>query len=146
MITNRVYVEFVDGVSFYIPVEATCISEDIYQILPDTEFDYEDDGILFEFGQGDIVGVKAGQFADGKQGLRAYELKESGDTRNLQKRLLFYILMHETTPLELLGNVDKDDIKALVGKIDGSDFIYPPIKEWLVLHRESIRSLVDEDS
>ena|SRR5688500_4391553 len=145
MITNKVYVEFVDGVSVYIPVEAICISEDTYQIMPDTEFDYEDDAILFEFGSQDIVRVKAGQFADGKQALRAYELMESGDQRNLQKRLLFYILMHETTPLDLLANIDKNDIKALESRIEGAAFMYPSIKEWLVLHREAIRDLLKED-
>jgi hypothetical protein len=145
MITDKVYIEFVDGVPVRIPVDATDISEGIYLIVPHTEFDYEDDGILFEFGQGDIVRVKAGQFADGKQALHAYELVESGDQRNLQKRLLFYILMHETTPLDLLANIDKKDIKALKSRIEGAAFMYPSIKEWLVLHREAIRDLLKED-
>ena len=145
MITNRIYVEFVDGGPVHIPVEAAFISEDIYQILPDMKFDYEDDSVLFEFGEQDIVRVKAGQFVDGKQALRACELMESGDKRNLQKRLLLYILMQKTTPLDLLSNIHKNDIRALESKIDGATFMYPSVREWLVLHKEAVHKLLDND-
>jgi hypothetical protein len=145
MVINKIYVEFVDGVPFCVPVEATFISEGIYQILPNKEFDYEDDSVLFEFGQQDVVRVKVGQFVDGKQALRAYELVESGDQRNLQKRLLSYILMKEIAPFDLLDNVDKNEIRALESKINGADFMYPSIKEWLALHKKEIWSLVNSE-
>jgi hypothetical protein len=143
VITDKVYIEFVDGVPVRIPVDATFISEGVYQILPHTEFDYEDDSVLFEFGEGDIVRVKAGQLADEKQVLRAYELMESGDQRNFQKRLLLYILMKEITPLELLQNVGRNDISALKNKIEQADFMYPSIKEWLTLHGRTIQHLLN---
>ena len=145
MITDKVYIEFVDGIPVRIPIEAAFISDGIYKILPDTEFDYEEDSVLFEFGERDIVRVKVGQFADGKQALRAYELLENGDQRNIQKRLLFYILMKETAPLDLLENVDRNDIKALKNKIEQAVFMYPSIKEWFGLHGGTIQSLVNNN-
>ena len=51
----RVYVKFVDGVEVFIPVDAVLVSENIYQLLADNEFDYDDNAVLFEFGSHDVV-------------------------------------------------------------------------------------------
>ena len=130
MIAAKIYVRFVDGTNVYIPVDARFVSDNIYQILPDSEFDYDDDATLFEFGPQDIVKVKSQQLAADRSVPVAYELVTVGEKNNLQKRLLFYILMNEPNPQDLLDGVSQQDIASLMSKINEASFMYPTIKEW----------------
>src|SRR5690349_20510314 len=107
---ENIHVWFVDGVTVGIPVEARFISENTYQILSDSEFDYEDDAILFEFGPQDVVRVRSQQLETGSSALAAYELVEAGDERNLQKRLMFHILMYQPAPRDLFDGISDSDI------------------------------------
>ncbi len=59
--TSKVYVRLIDGVGVFIPVEARFISHDVYQLMSDHEFDYEDDAVLFDFGSQDAVNTEEKQ-------------------------------------------------------------------------------------
>ena len=136
----RVYVKFVDGVEVFIPIGAVLVSENVYQLLADEEFDYEDNAVLFEFGSRDVV--KTYPSEGEKQLPTAYELITSGDERNLQKRLLIHILLNSPEPQELLDKVSQNEIKSICQKIEEASFGYPDIKKWFSLHRETIQGLL----
>jgi hypothetical protein len=142
---TRIYIRFLDGVYVRIPVEARLINDDIYQVMPNKEFeyfDYEDDGTLFEFGALDVVKVKPSPLVSSDTILVANELVEEGEKGNLQKRLLFRIESDQPDPRVLLMNVNSKDIVALLQKIDTAPFMYPAIMDWISIHRETIeRSL-----
>lgn len=140
---SRIYVKFIDGVEFYIPVEASFVSENIYQVMPDDEFDYDDNAVLFEFGSQDIVRVK--QLENEIRLPAAYELVKAGDARNLQKRLLTRILLHAPEPQEFFVGVSQSEIKSLCQKLGEANFVYPDIKNWFTLHKEKIQSLINEE-
>jgi hypothetical protein len=87
--SQDIFVRFIDGVDVFIPIPSLLASKEVYQLLPNPEFDYDDDTILFEYGSDDKVKVSAQQFSNGSSGLVANELVESGDPRNVLKRNLF---------------------------------------------------------
>jgi hypothetical protein len=141
-VTSKIYVRFIDGVEVYIPVEARLISDDVYQLMPDHEFDYDDDATLFEFGSHDIVRTKEAQWENGTLGRVAYALVEAGDPRNLQKRLLTQILLQEPEPQAIFNGLDRNDIELLLQKIEGASFMYPTIKNWWVGNKGKIQSMM----
>ena len=136
----RVYVKFVDGVEVFIPIGAVLVSENVYQLLADEEFDYEDNAVLFEFGSHDVV--KTYPSEGEKQLPTAYELITSGNERNLQKRLLINILLNSPEPQEFFSKVSQDEIKSTYQKIEEATFVYPDIKKWFSLHKETIKELI----
>ena len=136
----RVYVKFVDGVEVFIPIDAVLVSENVYQLLADDEFDYEDNAVLFEFGSRDVVKTYP---PEGEKRLpTANELITAGDERNLQKRLLIHILLNSPEPQELFGEVSQNEIKSICQKIEEATFGYPNIKKWFSLHKETIKGLL----
>ncbi len=136
----RVYVKFIDGVEVSIPIDAVLVSENIYQLLADDEFDYDNNAVLFEFGSHDVV--KTHPPGSEKQLPTAYELITAGDVRNLQKRLLIHILLNSPEPQELFGEVSQNEIKSICQKIEEATFWYPDIKKWFSLHKETIKGLL----
>ncbi|MBI3173995.1 MAG: hypothetical protein HYZ25_09760 [Chloroflexi bacterium] len=141
-LTSKVYVHFLDGVEVYIPVDARLISNDSCQLISDDEFDYDDDAVLFEFGSHDIVKIKEVQFESGDFGQVAYELVKAGDGRNLQKRLLFQIALQKPEPQAIFEGIDQSEIRSLYQKIENEPFVYPAVKDWLVLNKEKIQSMM----
>jgi hypothetical protein len=139
---SKVYVEFIDAAGYYFPIEASFVSENVYQLLPNDEFDYDDD-VLFAFGSQDTVRVKQ-LIENEKHFPTAYELIKVGDPRNLQKRLLISILYKKPEPQELLEGVSESEIKSLCKKLEDTDFMYPAIKDWYILHKDKIQSLINE--
>ena len=136
----RVYVKFVDGVEVFIPIDAGLVSENIYQLLADNEFDYDDNAVLFEFGSHDVV--KTHPPEGEKQLPTSYELIKAGDERNLQKRLLIHVLLNSPEPKEFFGEVSQNEIKSICQKIEEATFGYPDIKKWFSLHKETIKGLL----
>jgi len=139
---SRIYIKFIDGVAVYIPIGASLVSENIYRVLPNNEFDYDDNAVFFEFGSQDIVKTK--QLENGMPLPLAYELVKAGDKRNLQKRLLTQILLHSPEPQVFLAGISQSEIKSLYKKIQESTFVYPDIKKWFALHKERIQNLMNE--
>ena len=136
----RVYVKFVDGVEVFIPIDAVLVSENIYQLLADDEFDYDDNAVLFEFGSRDVVKTYPPKNENWLP--TAYELITAGDERNLQKRLLIRILLNSPEPQEIFGEVSQNEIKSVCQKIEEATFGYPDIKKWFSLHKETIKGLL----
>lgn len=136
--TTKVYVRFVDGTNVAILINAQVVSDGVYQLLQDDEFDYDDNSILFEFGPGDTVGVKS--FYSDSMPL-AHKLIKAGEAHYLPQCLQFHILDKEPDPYEFLKDISKDDIVALLDKIDTAFFVYPTVREWVARHREVIQNL-----
>ncbi len=141
-VTFKIYVHFLDGVEVYIPVEARLISDNLYQLMSDGEFDYDAVAVLFEFGSQDIVKVKEIRFADGDFGQVAHQLVKAGDSRNLQKRLLLQIALKKPEPKAILEGIDRREIRSLYQKIEEAPFVYPAIKDWLVVNKDKIHSMM----
>lgn len=139
---SKVYVRFIDGVEVYVPVEARLISGDVYQLMPDHNFDYDDNATLFEFGSHDVVRTKEAQWENATLGRVAYELVEAGNSRNLQKRLLTQILLQEPEPQAILDGIDRSEIRLLSQTIEESPFMYPSIKDWLEGNKGKIQSMM----
>ncbi len=138
----KVYVKFVDGVVVYIPIDAVPVSENIYELLANNEFDYDDSTILFEFGRHDIVKTKATEGE--KRFPTAYELIKTGDERNLQKRLLIRILLDSPEPQDIFRGVSQNDIKSICQRIEETNFAYPGITSWFALHEETLEGLTKD--
>jgi hypothetical protein len=143
-----VYVHFVDSIGVNKPVNAHVISDDIYQILLDIEYGLDiedesnDDMVLFEFGPGDIVGVKPYHSNFGDSVPLAYKLIKAGDLHNSPKCLQFRILEKNPDPYELLQDLKKEDVLALLNKVNTEDLVYPAIKEWIARNQEIIQNLI----
>jgi len=135
---KNIFVRFIDGTNVFIPIQGQIISEGIYELLPNDEFNYEDKNILFEFGSGDTVEVKLNKFDDGKSGLMANRLVKLGNSNNSFKRLAFSILYYSLSFNEAIKLFDKSDIIKLVNFIEGKDFVYPAIKEFVEKNKKRI--------
>ena len=139
MSNRKIYIHFVDGTDAYIPVDTEIISENAYKLLPNDEFDYEDDTILFEYGAGDIVTAEMHKFESGDTNLKASKLIVSGSEQNDYKRMLFYILRNEPNPSNLSNLFNKSIILRL---LQDRDLKYPTLVHWFNKHRLAIQSLV----
>ena len=141
-ITSKIYIRFLDGVDVYIPVDTRRTSDGTYLLMPDDEFDYEDDAVLFEFGNQDVVKAKEIQFENGDVGQVAYKLIKAGDRRNLQKRLLFHLALQTPEPQAIFEGVDRNEIRSLYQKIEQAPFVYPTVKDWFVTNKDKIESMM----
>lgn len=75
---STIYVRFIDGVNLKIPVQAEQVANDIYRLLPDDEFKYENSNCLFEFGPMDVVRV----IKDKDSGIEEVTLSDGGSGSN----------------------------------------------------------------
>jgi hypothetical protein len=55
---QKIYIKTVDGTSSLEPMNAIEIGAEIFQVLPDSDFDFSDTSVLYEYHPGDIVGVE----------------------------------------------------------------------------------------
>ncbi|MDP1727979.1 MAG: hypothetical protein Q8M15_14435 [Bacteroidota bacterium] len=67
-VTDKVYVQLIDGSTAWVPTNAHKLDENKYLILPDNEFNENDFINLSEFIPGDIVALSSQTFHDGTQG------------------------------------------------------------------------------
>lgn len=139
---SKIYVFFVDATEYYCPIEARLISDNVYQLLEDDEFDYEDNCTLFEFGSQDIVETKEEPFKTTFPIQLAYKLIKTGDRRNLQKRLQMQILMEEPEPEVIFDGISSNEIKLLLKIAEESYFTYPGVTDWLEKHKAKIQSMI----
>ncbi|MGE5621300.1 MAG: hypothetical protein ACM3U0_01870 [archaeon] len=138
---TTIYVRFIDGVNVKIPVQAEQVSDDIYQLLPNEEFEYENSTCLFEFGPGDIVRVMKDKDSANSD-LLAYSLIKQGDKRNALTKLLFHI-MHDNLSFEDVQNrFSTDDIKNLLPLKDKGNSIYPQIRVFVENNYLEIQGLM----
>jgi hypothetical protein len=97
---------------------------------------------LFEFGSHDMVKTHR---ADSTSTFpTAYELVQVGDARNVQKRLLFHILLHAPEPHVIFGALSEQERQSLCQKREATTFPYPAIKNWFAVHNETIQALMPE--
>lgn len=139
--TFKIYVSFVDAIECSFHAKACLISENVYQILEDEEFDYEDNCTLFEFGPQDIVETREAKFEDETVGQLAYKLVKAGDPRNLQKRLQMQILLKKPEPEVIFDGIKPNEIELLIKIANESHFTYPAIQDWLEKHKAKIQSI-----
>ena len=146
-IKGKIYVRFIDGINCYIPVPAREMGNDVYEIQPYTEFDYSEDSILFEFGPGDVVITSPVLDSQGNEFICADQLVSWGDDRNQYRNLLLSIVWWSKTDIEqkdLIENITRDVANKLLGELEKDTFIYPAVKDWIELHRESLEGLIKE--
>ena len=68
-VTDKVYVQLIDGTTVWVPTNAHKLGDNQYLILSDREFDENDPVNLCEFIPGDIVALDYQTFQDGTIGL-----------------------------------------------------------------------------
>ena len=79
MITEKIYIQLLDGATAFIPVDAIRLSGKQFQIIDNSEFtDYIDPLYVHEFYPGDIVELGLQKFHDGSTGEVALKLIKSG--------------------------------------------------------------------
>ena len=142
-VTSQIYVRFVDGVNVNIPVQARLTSNNNYLLLPDSEFDYDDDAVLFEFGIHDVVSVIEIELENGSFAQLASHLIKAGDSRNLQKRLLFQIALHQPKPTTIFEGIGQNEIRSLYRKIEGASFAYPTIQAWFIKNKDEVQRMIE---
>src|SRR3972149_1696529 len=116
---QKIYVRFVDGGLVGIPVNAAALPGGLFQVLQDPEFDYDDFSLLFEFGPQDIVTITMPPSSESSTIPVASGLKESGQSINLRKRMLFTIFVSQPDPKDLLAGVSPLEIEGLIREIEG---------------------------
>jgi hypothetical protein len=142
MTSNRmtIFVRFVDGADVAIPVEAQRTRDNIFEILPHEEFEYNNHSVLFEFGPGDTVIAVDHQFEDGTIGLLASGVAGKINQQNVFKRIQF-VIIHEDPDLprmvELFG---KSSMMDFCKESESRQYPYPAIQEWLKGHALEIQT------
>jgi len=137
MTINKIYIRFIDGVNVLIPVEAKLLTKNHYEILPNNEFDYMDNTILFEFGIGDLVKCKFININNSPEAtFIATELIKSGSQQNDIKRMLYDILQNNPKPKHIFENYDKSVIEYL---FNDNLMKYPDLINWIEKYRSSIQ-------
>jgi hypothetical protein len=143
---TEIYVHFLDGALAFIPIPAIYIKNTEYEILENSEFDYEDDSILFEFGPGDNVKTKPKKCdypkPEGKIYPAAYELVKSGNIQNSYKRLLFNIVYLNPEPSVFIPQFPKLDFQKLMTQNQKNEFKYLGITNWIKQYRIEIEEFL----
>ncbi len=92
-VTDKVYVQLIDGATVWVPTNAHKLGDNEYLILLDSEFDEYDPINLCEFIPGDLVALDLQTFQDGTTGLVCRHLIKSS-SRPDKNTLTFYLKLH----------------------------------------------------
>jgi hypothetical protein len=137
----RIYIRFIDGVDVFVPVPCTPLANQTFEILPDPEFDVEDDSVLFEFGPGDTVAAREERFADGQSGPLAYRLIRRGTSGNIQKQIQFAVAHGQPTVADLAQQFGTENVLLFREQANIRHSPYPSIQNWLAGNAPELNKL-----
>ena len=113
----------IDGTSAFIQVNAERISQNLYRIQQNSEF--EDAENLFEFFPGDTVEIENRNFSDGIIGKIATKLVKAGNWKNRKLQEFIYKgTCGKLTINELTADKYADEIKKISAEMENRHF-YP---------------------
>lgn len=127
-VTDKVYVQLIDGTTAWVPTNAHKLGDNQYLILPDNEFDENDPVNLCEFIPGDIVALEEQTFQDGTTGLVCRQLIKASSRPDkkyfdfLFKATLGQLEINPTTVDNFKTEIEKIKQQQLAGQ-----YFYPAI-------------------
>jgi len=127
-LSKTIYIRLIDGTSCLVPVEATQLDDQIFQITGNDYLDLDDDTSLWEFFPGDVVKCK---FQDDL--IVAEQLLESSFPHRNFHAVLFRILDSNGKLNEAETAKFQQEIKDLLErKSPVSQSAHPLIKKWIM--------------
>jgi hypothetical protein len=127
-VTDKVYVQLIDGSHAWVPTNAHKLGDNEYLILPDDEFDENDPVNLCEFIPGDIVALELQDFQDGKSGLVCVRLIKPS---NRPDKKYFHFLFKATIGEIEINFANFDNYKSEIDRIKqefvAGQYFYPSI-------------------
>ena len=134
MITEKIYVQMLDGTTAWIPVKAKRIDSNQYEILDDIEYTgYVDPLYLHEFYPGDIVELGQHTFENGITGQVAVKLLKEGTWTDRKysvfkfKATVGQITIDKETADLYQNEIDRLKNEHLIGQ-----FFYPSLMETVI--------------
>jgi hypothetical protein len=127
-VTDKVYVQLIDGATTWVPTNAHKLDDNKYLILPDNEFDEDDPVNLCEFIPGDIVALDQQTFQDGTVGLVCRQLIKASNRPDKK----YFDFLFKTTLGQLQINATtldnyKDEIEKIKKQHSLGQYFYPAI-------------------
>jgi len=126
--TDKVYIQLIDGVTVWVPINVHKLDENEYLILPNNEFDENDPMYLCEFIPGDIVALDLKSFQDGTTGLVCRQLIKPS---NRPDKKYFDFLFKATLGQLEINSTTLTNYKSEIAKIkhqhSAGQFFYPTI-------------------
>jgi len=138
--TIVVDIKIIDGTECTVPVFESRITENQYTITESEIFDYEDESLLFEYGQGDIILINYDN--ESSKNVKIKGLIKEGDQRNALKRSQFQILNRELKIDEMINKFGLEKSKRILLELKAQNYIYPEVKNWLCINSESIERII----
>jgi hypothetical protein len=127
-VTDKVYVQLIDGATAWVPTNAHKLGDNEYLILPDQEFKENDPINLYEFIPGDIVALDQQTFQDGTTGLVCRQLIKPS---NRPDKKYFDFLFKATLGQLEINIMIRDNFKSEIEKIkrqhSAGQYFYPAI-------------------
>ncbi|UXE68833.1 MAG: hypothetical protein KA713_09765 [Chryseotalea sp. WA131a] len=131
MTEEKIYIQLLDGSTSFVPVNATKLSDNQYEILDDKEFtEYVDFLYVHEFYPSDIVELGQHRFNDGSTGLVAKKLISAGKwpDRKLNE-FKFKGVLGEISIDKQSADKYSDEINKIIRQKSAGQFIYPVLLE-----------------
>ncbi len=128
---QKIYVDFIDGTKYLVPVNAEEIGPEMYLILDDEEYKNKDSSELFEFYPGDIVEAEDTDDLDLEYQHVAVSLISAGEN-SLERRYLrfkFYSTQRLMTVSKETAEEYKEVIERIVDEKRKGLFFYKGITE-----------------
>jgi hypothetical protein len=127
-VTDKVYVQLIDGSIAWAPTNAHKLSDNEYLILSDNEFNENDQTNLYEFIPGDIVGLDQHTFQDGTTGLVCRQLlKASSRPDKKYFDFLFKATLGQLQIKSATFDNYKDEIEKIKKQHSLGQYFYPAI-------------------
>jgi len=127
-VTDKVYVQLIDGATVWVPTNAHKLGDNEYLILLDSEFDENDPINLCEFIPGDLVALDQQTFQDGTTGLVCRHLIKSSSRPD--KKYFDFLFKATLGQLEI-NTTTRDNFKTEIEKIKqqklAGQYFYPAI-------------------
>jgi hypothetical protein len=127
-VTDKVYVQLIDGSIAWAPINAQKLSDNEYLILLDNEFDENDQTNLYEFIPGDIVAIDQHTFQDGTTGLVCRQLLKASNRPD--KKYFDFLFKATLGQLQInAATLDyyKDEIEKVKKQNSSGQYFYPAI-------------------
>jgi hypothetical protein len=123
-------VRLIDGTDVFVPINAKIVGPNKFEILPDSEFDFEDPNLLFEFFPGDIVEGRQNSFSDGTNGFLASRLERPSDFPDRRFLEFKYLAAQEQIPIDkITADKYRVEIDRVQDDLRSGQIYYPPVVE-----------------
>jgi hypothetical protein len=131
MKSEKIYIQLLDGVITWVPVEAKCVGGNQFIINEDKEYtDYKDALYLFEFFPGDKVEVEYFSLPDEKVEKVAKNLLEAGSWSERKfNEFKFKAALNQLPIEEQSAFKYRNEIARVKNEQAGGQFFYPTLIE-----------------